>query len=151
MIKIDDGGSAESDEASNNDLFQGNNEQRRRVDKSMRHSEGVLAPTSWRRSGSMGQSGVLPDGGRNENKVKKVKLKVGGVTHTIDGKSAPDGPAGAGSFSTRSYSYSDASQPQQKLVFQVNTVTEVCTQVFQLSIYCIIDCIANEQLNMLRD
>ncbi|XP_031266494.1 uncharacterized protein LOC116124871 [Pistacia vera] len=121
MVKIDDGGSAESDETSNNDFFQGNNEQRRRVDKSMRQSEGVLAPTNWRRTGSMGQFGVLPDSGGNENKVKKVKLKVGGITHTLDGKSAPDGPAGAGSFSTRSYSYSDASQPQQKLVFQENS------------------------------
>ena len=51
--------------------------------------------------------------------MKKVKLKVGGITRTINAKSVPDAVAGGGSSSTKSYHYSDASWPRQKLILQV--------------------------------
>ncbi|KAK7269600.1 hypothetical protein RIF29_22333 [Crotalaria pallida] len=77
-----------------------------------RCSEGVLAPANWKGSGkskhslesdsvnagmysgsnperpSLGQLGVSQDGSGNENRVKKFKLKVGGVTHTIQANSS---------------------------------------------------------------
>ncbi|KAH9689674.1 PAPA-1 domain-containing protein [Citrus sinensis] len=65
---------------------------------------------------NMGNFGAVSDGLGNENKVKKVKLKVGGITRTINAKSAQDGSAGAGS--TRLYHYSDTQQPRQKLIIQ---------------------------------
>lgn len=117
MIKIDDGGFAESDEASNSGSFRDNNDHN--GDYSKRHSEGVLAPINWRCTSNMGNFGAVSDGLGNENKVKKVKLKVGGITRTINAKSAQDGSAGAGS--TRSYHYSDTQQPRQKLIIQVYT------------------------------
>ncbi|KAK4756522.1 hypothetical protein SAY87_006649 [Trapa incisa] len=77
-----------------------NNEHGRVGIISKRSSEGALAPANWKSSGrlngenhSLGQSGVVPDGLGNENKVKKVKLKVGGVTRTI---SASNGESEAG-------------------------------------------------------
>ncbi|KAH9689671.1 PAPA-1 domain-containing protein [Citrus sinensis] len=114
MIKIDDGGFAESDEASNSGSFRDNNDHN--GDYSKRHSEGVLAPINWRCTSNMGNFGAVSDGLGNENKVKKVKLKVGGITRTINAKSAQDGSAGAGS--TRLYHYSDTQQPRQKLIIQ---------------------------------
>ncbi|OMO82114.1 PAPA-1-like conserved region [Corchorus olitorius] len=86
-----------------------------------RSSEGVLAPANWKSTskakewsepelsnvdvygGSNGDiqspvQGAVTDS--NESKVKKVKLKVGGVTHTIHANSAANGLPGSGS-STR--------------------------------------------------
>lgn len=64
-----------------------------------RSSEGVLAPANWRRNGesqSFGHLGVNFDAGL-ESKVKKVKLKVGGVTRTIHANSTANGVTGGGS------------------------------------------------------
>ncbi|OIW12998.1 hypothetical protein TanjilG_15447 [Lupinus angustifolius] len=84
-----------------------NNEPGRNGPYDKRSSEGVLAPANWKGSGklkhslesdsgnaemysgnnlempSLGQLGVSQDGLGNENRVKKFKLKLGGVTHTI--------------------------------------------------------------------
>lgn len=56
-----------------------------------------------------GLHGIVSDGAGNDNKVKKVKLKVGGVTRTIH-------TSVAGSSSTKSSSSSDAPQPWQPKV-----------------------------------
>ncbi|XP_031250386.1 uncharacterized protein LOC116108271 [Pistacia vera] len=80
-----------------------------------RASEGVLAPANWRRNGesqSPGQLGVNCDGLGNESKVKKVKLKVGGVTHTIQANSTANGVAGGGS--SKNSQSPDDSRPRQK-------------------------------------
>ncbi|XP_061345971.1 uncharacterized protein LOC133291686 [Gastrolobium bilobum] len=50
---------------------------------------------------------------RSENRVKKVKLKVGGVTRTIQVNFASNGTSGSGSTMKSSRS-SDASRPRQK-------------------------------------
>lgn len=77
-----------------------NNEHGRAGIIEKRSSEGALAPANWKSSirqngenQSLGQSGIVLDGSGNENKVKKVKLKVGGVTRTI---SASNGESEAG-------------------------------------------------------
>lgn len=51
--------------------------------------------------------------GSSISQKKKVKLKVGGVTRTINAKSASDGASAVGSSSTRSSRFPD---PQQKLI-----------------------------------
>lgn len=108
-----------------------------------RSSEGVLAPANWKNSSklkdgfeseprnvdiyggrngeslSSGQAGVSLDGSGNENKVKKVKLKVGGVTRTIQANTASNGAVGGGSSSKSSRS-SDASRLRQKQNLQVS-------------------------------
>ena len=91
MIKNEDGGFGESDEASNNGSFRGSNEHIHSGVESKRHSEGVLAPADWKGKSKVGHFGVVSDGLENENKVKKVKLKVGGVIRTINAKSISDG------------------------------------------------------------
>ncbi|OIV95359.1 hypothetical protein TanjilG_07515 [Lupinus angustifolius] len=102
-----------------------------------RASEGVLAPANWKGSSksrdnfdseaknadmyggrnpedvSLGQLGVSQDGSGNENKVKKVKLKVGGVTRTIQANSASNSASGSASTIKSSRS-SDASRSRQK-------------------------------------
>ncbi|XP_048235885.1 calponin homology domain-containing protein DDB_G0272472 isoform X2 [Ricinus communis] len=91
-----------------------------------RSSEGVLAPANWKNtskvkesfeaesinaniysgrngeSQSLEQSGVLVDSLGNENKVKKVKLKVGGVTRTIHANSTTNGSTNNSRFSENS-------------------------------------------------
>jgi INO80 complex subunit B len=49
----------------------------------------------------------------NESRVKKVKLKVGGVTRTIQANSASNSASGSGSTS-KSSRLSDGSRPRQK-------------------------------------
>ncbi|KAL1350911.1 hypothetical protein HN51_014883 [Arachis hypogaea] len=114
-----------------------NNEPGRSGSNNKRCSEGVLAPANWKGSNkskesfesesriadmysernpesmSVGQLGVTQDGLGNENKVKKVKLRVGGVTRTIQSNSSSNGASGTGTFmkSTRS---SDASRSRQR-------------------------------------
>ncbi|XP_065860317.1 uncharacterized protein [Euphorbia lathyris] len=76
-----------------------------------RSSEGVLAPANWKNKSKMNesfdlesrsaniysgsqsseQSGGALDAVGNENKVKKVKLKLGGVTRTIQANSTSNG------------------------------------------------------------
>ena len=67
----------------------------------------------------MGHFGVVSDGLENENKVKKVKIKVGGVIRTINAKSISDGAPGVGSSATKASRVSDAARLQQKLIGQV--------------------------------
>ncbi|KDP23390.1 hypothetical protein JCGZ_23223 [Jatropha curcas] len=109
-MKPEDGVFAESDEASNNGSFRGSNEQRHSGVDSRRCSEGVLAPANWKNSSNLGQCKAVSDGVGNENKVKKVKLKVGGITRTINAKSASDGASAVGSSSTRSSRFQDFQQ-----------------------------------------
>ncbi|KAI4349747.1 hypothetical protein L6164_010306 [Bauhinia variegata] len=102
-----------------------------------RSSEGVLAPANWKCSSklevgsesesrsaevyggrnskdpTLGQSGFPGDGLGNENRVKKVKLKVCGVTRTIQANSSSSGASGSGSTAKSSRS-SDSSRPRQK-------------------------------------
>ncbi|XP_038898948.1 ABC transporter F family member 4 isoform X1 [Benincasa hispida] len=88
----------------------------RSANDNKRSSEGVLAPANWRstskasdgiesesssidpyggryggESSSSGQKGLYVEGLGNDNKVKKVKLRVGGVTRTIQANSPPNG------------------------------------------------------------
>nr|XP_023894082.1 uncharacterized protein LOC112006004 [Quercus suber] len=118
MIKNEDGGFGESDEASNNGSFRGSNEHIHSGVESKRHSEGVLAPADWKGTSKVGHFGVVSDGLENENKVKKVKLKVGGVIRTIHSKSISDGASGVGSSATKASRISDAGRLQQKLIGQ---------------------------------
>lgn len=100
-----------------------------------RSSEGVLAPANWKGSSSKFKDsfdsesknadiyggrnpestslGQLQDGLGSENRVKKVKLKVGGVTRTIQANSASNSASGSGSTS-KSSRLSDSSRPHQK-------------------------------------
>lgn len=68
--------------------------------------------------GGIGSSRPTGDVLGNESKFKKVKLKVGGVTRTIQTKSSSHGASGSGS-STKSARSSDAPRPRQKLFLQV--------------------------------
>ncbi|MBA0757828.1 hypothetical protein Gotri_020890 [Gossypium trilobum] len=86
------------------------NESRRSGSNSKRSSKGVLAPANWKSSTkekewselesrdaeiqSSTQEAVIDN---NESKVKKVKLKVGGVTRTIHANSTVNGLPGTGS------------------------------------------------------
>ncbi|XP_015570374.1 SWR1 complex subunit 2 isoform X2 [Ricinus communis] len=110
IMKPEDGGFVESDEASNNGSFRGSNEQRNSGVDSRRCSEGVLAPANWKNTSSLGQFRVISDGLGTENKVKKVKLKVNGITRTINAKSTSDGASAVGSSSTRSSRFPDSQQ-----------------------------------------
>ncbi|PON72376.1 INO80 complex, subunit Ies [Trema orientale] len=109
-----------------------------------RSSEGVLAPANWKSanmikdgvesesrnadvfSGWNGESsnsrqlGVLADGFGNDNKVKKVKLKVGGVTHTIQANSAANGVSGVADPSSKGSRPSDDSRLRHKHGIQAN-------------------------------
>ncbi|XP_044494331.1 uncharacterized protein LOC123217388 [Mangifera indica] len=92
-----------------------NNERGRSGHNNKRASEGVLAPANWRRNGesqSPGQLGVNCEHLGNESKVKKVKLKVGGVTRTIQANSTANGVAGGGS--SKNSQSSDDSRPRQR-------------------------------------
>ncbi|KAF5454189.1 hypothetical protein F2P56_023872 [Juglans regia] len=117
----DGGGFGESDEGSFNGSFRGSNEQVHSVVDSKGHSEGVLAPADWKGTSKMGLIGAVSDGLEYENKVKKVKLKVGGVTRTIHAKSISDGASGVGSHSTKASRISDAPSLRPKLIGQDNS------------------------------
>ncbi|XP_022719537.1 uncharacterized protein LOC111277383 [Durio zibethinus] len=119
LMNVEDGAYEESDEASNNGSFQGSNDRRRGGVDSKRSSEGVLAPTNWKSTSMVGSFGIDSDGLENEKKVKKVKLKVGGVTHTIDAKSVSGGASGVGS-STKSFRFSDAPRSLRKSIIKDN-------------------------------
>lgn len=69
----------------------------------------------------LGQSDVASDAPGSEKKVKKVKLKVGGVTQTIHADSTPAGAgASMGGSSMKSSNSSVAPRPRPKLILQVN-------------------------------
>ncbi|XP_021898802.1 uncharacterized protein LOC110815346 isoform X1 [Carica papaya] len=116
MIRAEDGGFIESDGASNNGSFRGSNEERHGVVDSKRFREGVLAPTNWKGSSNLGNLVVITDELGNENKVKKVKLKVGSVTRTISAKSVSDGASAAVSSNTKSSHISDVPRQQQRMI-----------------------------------
>lgn len=58
------------------------------------------------------------DGLRSEKRLKKLKLKFGGVTHTIHAKPATEYVFNGGSSLTKSYQGFDASRSQEKLLVQ---------------------------------
>ncbi|KAF8387636.1 hypothetical protein HHK36_026289 [Tetracentron sinense] len=144
MIRKDDGG---INAFYSNGGLRGSNEQGQSGSDFKRCSEGVLAPANWKsmnkvkesfqllpintdshigsgrnnESQNLGKSGVVSDILGNESKLKKVKLKVGGVTHTIHAKSTSDGASGGGSSSTKSSRSPDAVGKQQKLILQDNS------------------------------
>lgn len=114
----------------------------RSVSDNKRSSEGVLAPANWRNtskasdgiesesssidpyggryggeSSSSGQKGLYVEALGNDNKVKKVKLKVGGVTRTIQANSPPNGTSKG--CSLKSSQPSDVHRQQHKHDFQV--------------------------------
>lgn len=66
---------------------------------------------------SLRQPGTVQDGVGNDSKLKKVKLKVGGVTRTIQTKTDSHGAYGGG-LSTTSARALDGSLPRQKLTPQ---------------------------------
>ncbi|KAK4273289.1 hypothetical protein QN277_021718 [Acacia crassicarpa] len=114
-----------------------NNEPRQSGLSNRRCSEGVLAPANWKGSSKLKdtlesesksgeanggrnsewlnpeQSGVPSDGLGNESRVKKVKLKVGGVTRTIQANSVSNGTSGSGSTVKISQT-SDSFKPRSK-------------------------------------
>lgn len=117
-----DGEFADSDEASNNCSFRGSNEQRHSGVNYKTHSESAIAPANWKSVSEVGHGDVPLDALDNENKVKKVKLKVGGVTHTVHAKSISDGASVVGSSTTKSSRISDAPRPRRKYI-QVSRCT----------------------------
>ncbi|OMO86279.1 PAPA-1-like conserved region [Corchorus capsularis] len=120
-MNVEDGAYEESDEASNDGSFQGSNVQRQGGVDSTRSSEGVLAPTNWKSTSMVGSFGIVSDGPENEKKIKKVKLKVGGVTRTIDAKSVSDGASGVGSSSTKSSHFPDAPRSLRRSMIKDNS------------------------------
>lgn len=132
MTNVEDGAYEESDEASNNSSIQGSNDRRHGGLDSKRSSEGVLAPTNWKSTSMVGSFGVGPDGLENEKKVKKVKLKVCGVTHTIDAKSATDVASGVDSSSTKSSRLSDATRSLRKSIVKVAIIQNSVTSLFSV-------------------
>lgn len=61
-------------------------------------------------------TGVSADGVVSENKLRKVKLKVGGVTRTIQTKAHVSLESGSASTNVR---LAEAPQPRQKIILQV--------------------------------
>ena len=119
-------------------ILYNSNEPGRSGSNGKRSSEGVLAPANWKSISTMNnnvesesgntdlvggrngespstrQSGGPVDGFGSESKVKKVKLKVGGVTRTIQANSASNGGS-----SSKSSGYHDASKLRQKNSIEV--------------------------------
>lgn len=90
------------------------------VSYNKRSSEGVLAPANWKGSSKS------KDSLENDNRVKKVKLKVGGVSRMIQAKSAPNGSSSSGT-TAKSSQFSDASRPRQKQrVFTLGNYYSLC-------------------------
>ncbi|CAN6724521.1 unnamed protein product [Malus baccata var. baccata] len=118
MDNSEGGGSGESDESSNDGSFRGSDEHRHRGIESKRSSKGALGPANWKSSNNVGPFGVVSDCSENENKVKMVKLKVGGVTRTIQAKSSSDGASAVGPSSVKSSRILDTPRPRQKLILQ---------------------------------
>ncbi|XP_016470168.1 uncharacterized protein LOC107792467 [Nicotiana tabacum] len=85
---------------------------------SLLYSNGGPGDDTYSRKGSsLRKSGTVQDGVCNDNKLKKVKLKVGGVTRTIQTKTDSHGAYGGG-LSTKSARALGASLPRQKLAQQ---------------------------------
>ncbi|CAK7348438.1 unnamed protein product [Dovyalis caffra] len=128
--------------AESENAFYGSNSGRSMI-HNKRSSKGVLAPANWRstsklkecmdvesraaniyggrngESWSSEQSAVSLDVLGNESKVKKVKLKVGGVAHTINANSTTNGVS-----STKNSRLSDTSSSRQTVSLQGNLEDE---------------------------
>ncbi|OVA02523.1 INO80 complex subunit B-like conserved region [Macleaya cordata] len=142
-IRKDGGSFGELHGFYNNGGSRGSSEQGRSGTDFKRCSEGVLAPANWKSMSTVKENfqsqsrkpesimgsgknvetsghGVVLDGTGNENKLRKVKLKVGGVTRTIHAKSsADDAPSGGSSMKTSRSS--DVPRPRPKLILQDNS------------------------------
>ncbi|XP_058076819.1 uncharacterized protein LOC131225314 [Magnolia sinica] len=127
-IRKDDGGFGDLskfyDNSSARDRSLTMHEKGRNVLDFKRCSEGALAPANWKSSsnskdsGSSNGTGDGRDSSPHENKLRKVKLKLGGVTRTIHAKSTLD--SATGGSSTKPF-HSDASRQRRKLIFQDNS------------------------------
>ncbi|XP_050381899.1 uncharacterized protein LOC126798866 [Argentina anserina] len=117
MTKAEGGGYVESDEASNNGSFRGSNEHRH----STRSSKGILGPANRKVPNKDGSISIGSDNIENKSTVKKVKLKVSGVTHTIPAKSTSDGASNVGLTASKSSHISDAPRPRKRLILQENS------------------------------
>lgn len=82
------------------------------------YGNGGLGDDTYHQQSPTRQLGTIRNGVGNDNNIKKVKLKVGGVTRTIQAKNGSHGASGSGS-STKSSRPSDASRSRQKLTHQV--------------------------------
>lgn len=85
-----------------------------------------------------GSNGIVSngsrDGGRSENRPKKVKLKVGGVTRTLQTKSSSNGESGSGSSMKANHS-SDNARPRARLVIpQVVKIAALVIAIHQIFI-----------------
>lgn len=86
---------------------------------SLLYSNGDPGDDTYSQHGSsLRQPGNVQDGIGNDSKLKKVKLKVGGVTRTIQTKNDSHGTYGGG-LSTTNARALDGSLPRQKLTSQV--------------------------------
>nr|XP_027114840.1 transcriptional regulator ATRX-like isoform X1 [Coffea arabica]XP_027114841.1 transcriptional regulator ATRX-like isoform X1 [Coffea arabica] len=83
------------------------------------------AETVSKMSNEVGRLGESNDAGIS--KLKKVKLKVGGVTHTLHTKTVSEASSFAGSSSTKSSLSSDGPPVHPKLIAQDNENTGRCT------------------------
>ncbi|RZC89051.1 hypothetical protein C5167_030744 [Papaver somniferum] len=138
-LKKDGGSFGEVDGYYKNGSYKGSSEHGRNKLDLKRCSEGVLAPANWKSTGkveehSQSRSDKLEndmvngnnderrpsDGIGNENKLRKVKLKVGGVTRTLHAKSSADGASG-GEPSIKLSRSLEAPRPRPKLILQDNS------------------------------
>lgn len=76
------------------------------------------------------EKGVHSDGLRSEKRPKKLKLKLRGVTHTIQTKCTVDSSLGGGSSIPKSSCPSDDFIPQPKPLLQVPTVMELLNRSY---------------------
>lgn len=83
----------------------------------------------------LGQSDVASDALGSEKKVKKVKLKVGGVTRTIHANSTPAVASVGGSSSMKSSNSSIIPRPRPKLIIQVNRCWMLVIDVMFYDLY----------------
>ncbi|KAL1208669.1 hypothetical protein V5N11_010765 [Cardamine amara subsp. amara] len=101
--KIEEKEAVESDEGSTNGSFQGSNQVRQSGGHSTASTEGFLVPTKAKDSSHTAER----RGDFGENVVKKVKLKLGGSSKTINVISSSDGASDIGLCSTKSSHASD--------------------------------------------
>lgn len=110
--------------------------------------EGIFLPSNWKTTSkakgslelrsttegtNVGRNGDSQSSGNprvnglgvGNEKVKKVKLKVGGVTHTIQTNVSTHGPSGGGA-SAKSSRTSDAPRSHRKMILQVLNFVNNC-------------------------
>lgn len=101
--KIEEREAVESDEGSTNGSFQGSNQVRQGGGHSTASTEGFLVPSKKKDTIDTTERRA----GFDENIIKKVKLKLGGSSKTINIISASDGASDIGLCSTKSSHASD--------------------------------------------